>query len=82
MPDGGSFVQRQSDRLVLGNDTFRIAGANIYYFAFSAEPDQIRLLDLASDFGFNVLRIWAFNDFINLPPNLPFPLIRMSVFSS
>lgn len=73
MPDGDSFVQRQSDRLVLGNDTFRIVGANIYYFAFSAEPDQIRLLDLASDFGFNVLRIWAFNDFIDLPPNAPVP---------
>jgi mannan endo-1,4-beta-mannosidase len=69
MPDRGSFVQRQSDRLVLGNDTFRIVGANIYYFAFSAEPDQIRLLDLATDFGLNVLRIWAFNDFVNLPPN-------------
>jgi mannan endo-1,4-beta-mannosidase len=68
-----SFVQRQSDRLVLGNDTFRIVGANIYYFAFSPEPDQIRLLDAASDFGFNVLRIWAFNDFVNLPPNPSVP---------
>jgi mannan endo-1,4-beta-mannosidase len=73
MPLNDSFVQRQSDRLVLGNDIFRIAGANIYYFAFSPEPDQIRLLDLASDFGFNVLRIWAFNDFINLPPNPSVP---------
>lgn len=73
MPDGDSFVQRQSDRLVLGSDAFRIVGANIYYFAFSAESDQIRLLDLASDFGLNVLRIWAFNDFINLPPNPPVP---------
>jgi mannan endo-1,4-beta-mannosidase len=73
MPDGGRFVQRQSDRLVLGTEAFHIVGANIYYFAFSAEPDQIRLLDLAADFGFNVLRIWAFNDFINLPPNPPVP---------
>ena len=73
MSDGGGFVQRQSDRLVLGEDTFRIAGANIYYFAFSAETDQIRLLDLASDFGLNVLRIWAFNDFVNLPPNSSTP---------
>jgi len=73
MPDGGSFVQRQSGRLVLGNNTFRIVGANIYCFAFSAEPDQIRLLDIASDFGLNVLRIWAFNDFINLAPNTPVP---------
>jgi mannan endo-1,4-beta-mannosidase len=73
MPLNDTFVQRQSDRLVLGNDVFRIVGANIYYFAFSPEPDQIRLLDAASDFGFNVLRIWAFNDFINLPPNPPVP---------
>jgi mannan endo-1,4-beta-mannosidase len=69
----GSFVRRQSDRLVLGDDVFRIAGANIYYFAFSTETDQIRLLDLASDFGFNVLRIWAFNDFVNLPSNASVP---------
>ena len=73
MPLNDAFIQRQSDRLVLGNDTFRIVGANIYYFAFSPEADQIRLLDLASDFGFNVLRIWAFNDFINLPPNPVIP---------
>ena len=68
------FVRRQSDRLVLNNEIFRIVGANIYYFAFSTEPDQIRLLDLVSDFGFNVLRIWAFNDFINLPPNPVVPI--------
>ena len=61
-----TFVQRQSDRLILDNRTFRIVGANIYYFAYSTEAEQLRLLDITSDFGLNVLRIWAFNDFI--PP--------------
>ncbi len=68
-----SFVQRQADRLVVSDEEFHIAGANIYYFAFSTEADQTRLLDLASDFGFDVLRIWAFNDFINIAPNPPVP---------
>lgn len=72
MPPNG-FVQSQSGQLVLNGDNFQIAGANIYYFAFSSEADQARLLDLAGDFGFNVLRIWAFNDFVNLPPNSPVP---------
>ncbi len=73
MPTPNSFVQRQDDRLILDNEMFRMVGANIYYFAFSSEVDQVRLLDLASDFGLNVLRIWAFNDYINLLPNPPAP---------
>lgn len=68
-----SFVERQADQLVLNNNSFRIVGANIYYFAFSTESDQTRLLDLAEEFNLNVLRIWAFNDFINAPPNPPVP---------
>ncbi|MBV9155062.1 MAG: cellulase family glycosylhydrolase [Acidobacteriaceae bacterium] len=73
MPPVNGFVETQSDQLVLGDEPFHIAGANIYYFAFSTEADQTRLLDLAEDFGLNVLRIWAFNDFINVPPNPPVP---------
>ncbi len=68
-----AFVIRQSDQLFLNNDPFRIVGANIYYFAFSTEADQMRLLDIAADFNANVLRIWAFNDFINVAPNPPIP---------
>ncbi len=68
-----SFVQRQDNCLIVDNHLFRIVGGNIYYFAFSTEADQVRLLDLATDFGSNVLRIWAFNDYINLPPNPPMP---------
>ncbi len=73
MPILNSFVRRQDDRLILDNHPFRIVGANIYYFAFSSEADQVRLLDLAGEFGFDVLRVWAFNDYINLPPNPPIP---------
>ena len=67
------FVQTQEGHLVVNGDAFHIVGANIYYFAFSTQADQTRLLDLASDFNLNVLRIWAFNDFINVPPNPPIP---------
>lgn len=67
------FVIRQSDQLILNNHPFRIVGANIYYLAFSTEADQMGLLDIATDFGANVLRIWAFNDFINTPPHPPVP---------
>ncbi len=61
-PNNG-FVVRQSDQLLLDSEPFRIVGANIYYFAYSTEADQTRLLDIAVDFSVNVLRIWAFNDF-------------------
>jgi mannan endo-1,4-beta-mannosidase len=73
MPPVAGFVQRQSDHLVLDGATFRIAGANIYYFAFSEQPAQMRLLEVADDFGLNVLRIWAFNDHRTDPPNPPIP---------
>ncbi len=73
MASPNHFVVRQSDQLLLDNDAFRIVGANIYYFAFSTEADQMRLLDIAGDFGANVLRIWAFNDCTDAPANPPVP---------
>ena len=73
MPPVSGFVQRRSDRLVLNDATFNIVGANIYYFAFSEEADQMHLLDIADSFGVNVLRIWAFNDYIDAPPKPPIP---------
>ena len=65
------FVQRRHDQLLLSDSPFRIAGANSYYFAFSTEAEQVALLDLASAFGFNVLRIWAFSEWQRAAPPGP-----------
>jgi mannan endo-1,4-beta-mannosidase len=73
MPPVSGFVRRQSDHLVLNGASYQIVGASIYYFAFAEEADQMRLLDIADDFGVNVLRIWAFNDHRTDPPNPPIP---------
>jgi mannan endo-1,4-beta-mannosidase len=73
MPPVSDFVQRQSSQLLLNGEAFRIVGANIYYFAFSEQADQMRLLDIAEDFGVNVLRIWAFKDHVTAAPNSPLP---------
>jgi mannan endo-1,4-beta-mannosidase len=56
------FVQRRGNQLWLDDNAFRIAGANIYSFAFGTQDDQKRLLDVAQSFDCNVLRIWAFLD--------------------
>ena len=56
------FVTRSGAGLVCAGAPYRIAGANNYYLGFVAEPVQRRVLELAAGFGFNVLRIWAFQD--------------------
>jgi mannan endo-1,4-beta-mannosidase len=59
-PALNGFVERRGPRLWLNGSPFRIAGANIYSFAFRTEEEQIRLLDLAQRFHCKVLRVWAF----------------------
>src|ERR1700761_6626398 len=63
MPPVSGFVQRQRDQLVLNGEKFRIVGGNIYYFGFRDPTEQASLLQIADNFGVNVLRIWAFNDY-------------------
>jgi mannan endo-1,4-beta-mannosidase len=72
VPPVSGFVERQSDSLVLNGAPFHIVGANIYYFGYGEEADQMSLLDIAESFGVNVLRIWAFNDYKDTPQN-PLP---------
>jgi mannan endo-1,4-beta-mannosidase len=62
-----SFVERQTDRLAVDGSPFRVFGANCYYLAYLPEDDQRRVFDLAVSFGFNTVRIWAFNDSATQP---------------
>ncbi len=55
-------MERRGQELWLDQESHRVAGANIYSFAYRTADEQSRLLDLAQAFGFNTLRIWAFND--------------------
>ncbi len=63
MRPADGFVRRDGARLTLGVNTYRVAGACCYYFAFLSTGEQIRILDLTAAFGMNTLRIWAFHDF-------------------
>lgn len=67
MAEVSGFVQRQGEKLVLNGAPFHIVGANIYYLGYVEEADQMRLLDIADNFGVNVLRLWAFNDYKGTP---------------
>jgi mannan endo-1,4-beta-mannosidase len=62
-----TFVERQGGRLALDGRPFRVFGANCYYLAYLPEDEQRRIFDLAVSFGFNTLRIWAFNDCATQP---------------
>lgn len=62
--EGGRFVDPTD------GSTFRVAGANCYYLAYSSGADEgsyehawvEEVLDEASSLGLNVLRLWAFQD--------------------
>jgi mannan endo-1,4-beta-mannosidase len=54
------FVTRIGGGLFLGQDPFRIAGANNYYLGNVEEQTAALVLDLAAGIGCNTLRIWAF----------------------
>lgn len=54
------FVWRDGERLLLGDDPFRIAGANVYYLGYVEPPVIASVLDLAGEMSLNVLRIWAY----------------------
>ena len=62
--EGGRFVDPTD------GSTFRVAGANCYYLAYSSGADGgsyehawvEEVLDEASSLGLNVLRLWAFQD--------------------
>lgn len=55
-----AFIRRQGARLIDGARDYRIAGANIYYLAYLEEPTLTLALDLASNLGLNVIRLWAY----------------------
>lgn len=54
------FVERRKEGLFLGQEPFRIAGANNYYLGAVEEATARGVLDLAESIGCNTLRIWAF----------------------
>ena len=55
-----SFVRRDGAKLRLGEEEFRIVGANTYYLGYVDESVVNAVLDIASDANMNVLRLWAF----------------------
>jgi len=64
---GGEFVSTQGVHFVFRDAPFYYAGTNCYYLSyFSADVTRRgsvdELLDLCRDRGFNVIRVWAFND--------------------
>lgn len=68
MPIIGEFVRRHDAQLLLGDDTWRFVGANIYWLmqragtGESGRRDVQRILDRASRMGLTVIRTWAFGE--------------------
>ena len=56
------FVERQGPDLFVGQQQFRISGANNYYLGNVEEATAVSVLDLAQDIGCNTLRTWAFTE--------------------
>jgi mannan endo-1,4-beta-mannosidase len=54
------FIQRRGDGLFLGQEPFRIIGANNYYIGNVEEATAKGVLDLVKELGCNTLRTWAF----------------------
>jgi mannan endo-1,4-beta-mannosidase len=63
------FVRREGPKLMLGENEFRIVGANSYYAAYVDEPVARSLFTLASSAQMNVMRIWAFRERTDGSPN-------------
>ncbi|HEX4809943.1 MAG TPA: cellulase family glycosylhydrolase [Bryobacteraceae bacterium] len=53
-------MERRQDGLFIGQEPFRITGANNYYLGNVEEATVGGVLDLAESIGCNTLRIWAF----------------------
>ena len=54
------FVERRGRGFFLNGQSYRMAGANVYYLGFVNRPTIESVLDLAVAMGLNVLRIWGF----------------------
>ena len=54
------FVETRDRGFFLNGQSFRMAGANVYYLAFVSQSTVESILDLAVAMGLNVLRIWGF----------------------
>jgi mannan endo-1,4-beta-mannosidase len=59
---GPEFVTRQDDHLMLDGEPFYYASTNTYELMYGEHPTVDAYFTRMNDFGFNVLRTWAFYD--------------------